>query len=266
MDWRWKQRFKSYVMMVPTPVHVLLIFHTITMEKSTRPSLRTRKSASNAERDRSLDDQLLEPRASSFRRFEQRFGSQVMSPARTRPTVAFLGPLGTYSHQVSIAQYRPGHAGPDLPQTAFERFGTCADYAPCDTISSASIRSSSRVRMLSVKLMTLTHAAPTEVYHYSASDRDQETFHVLPFENSKNGIVLETLNLLLQTPGASSSRIPGDFVVLEELRVSVSHCLVVSEGCEGLEAIECVRSHEQVCFPFLRCHKTMLTDVRRHRP
>ncbi|KAL7418126.1 hypothetical protein BDY24DRAFT_10428 [Mrakia frigida] len=92
---------------------------------------------------------------------------------------------------------------------------------------------------------------PIDIYTYlpPPSSSPRQILHLAPLENSKNGIVLETLDLLLQ-PSSSSSR-EGRLIVREELRTKVQHCLVVSsdhEGVEksGLEGIEWVRSHEQV--------------------
>lgn len=58
--------------------------------------------------------------------------------------------------------------------------------------------------------------------------------------------MLETLNLLLLRPGSSTSRIPKELEVLEELRTQVRHCLIIAEGGDGLDGIEEVQSHEQV--------------------
>jgi prephenate dehydratase len=76
--------------------------------------------------------------------------------------------------------------------------------------------------------------------------------HLLPFENSKNGIVLETLDLLLGHSHSPDDATKGGNgrVVVEELRTKVQHCLVVLEGEEGgesgLEGVEWVASHVQV--------------------
>lgn len=84
-----------------------------------------------------------------------------------------------------------------------------------------------------------------DVYHYRLPS-SRKVLHLLPFENSKNGIVLETLDLLLQTPGSSTSRMTKEFEVLEELRTQVRHCLIVTADCDGLDSLEVVQSHEQV--------------------
>jgi hypothetical protein len=91
----------------------------------------------------------------------------------------------------------------------------------------------------------------TDVFAYepsSAEERARGWSAAVPLENSKNGIVLETLDLLLDKGKGRAS----PWTIDHELRVRVRHCLVVRDDFEGsLRELEWVRSHEQVRRPLL---------------
>ena len=81
----------------------------------------------------------------------------------------------------------------------------------------------------------------------SAEERARGWVAAVPLENSKNGIVLETLDLLLAAGTGKGKSRASPWTIDHELRVRVRHCLVVRDAFKGrLDEIESVRSHEQV--------------------
>ncbi|KAG1755182.1 Prephenate dehydratase-domain-containing protein [Suillus paluster] len=118
------------------------------------------------------------------------------------PALAFLGPLGTYSHQA-----------------AFDAFGDCVHYVAKQTIA--------------------------DVFESLSSELP---FGIIPQENSTNGSVIETYNLL-------RCRIIGrDSFVRGETNMPIEHSLVVRQNVK-MEDIEHVLSHEQAlgqCKMFLK--------------
>lgn len=103
-------------------------------------------------------------------------------------TVAFLGPLGTYSHEAAL-----------------ERFGESASYLPCHTVTDVF----------------------QEVAHRAV------TFGVVPVENSIEGSVRETLDMLM----SSSVGVCG------EIPLKITHALMNLTGRP--EDIRTIASHPQ---------------------
>ncbi|OAX44714.1 PDT-domain-containing protein [Rhizopogon vinicolor AM-OR11-026] len=120
------------------------------------------------------------------------------------PTLAFLGPPGTYSHQA-----------------AFDVFGDSVHYVAKQTIA--------------------------DVFESLSSELP---FGIIPQENSTNGSVIETYNLL------RCRAIGRDSFVRGETNMPINHSLVVRQNVK-LEDIELVLSHEQAlgqCRAFLKEH------------
>ncbi|KAF9229393.1 PDT-domain-containing protein [Gyrodon lividus] len=109
-----------------------------------------------------------------------------------KPKLAFLGPLGTYSHQA-----------------AHECFKESVEYLAQPTIADVQ--------------QTLSADVP---------------FGIIPQENSINGSVVETYNLL-RTPAVGRESFVRGYTVL-----AIQHSLVVRQGVK-IEDIENVLSHEQ---------------------
>jgi len=125
-----------------------------------------------------------------------------METASNAPLLAFLGPLGTYSHQA-----------------AFDVFGDSVQYVAKQTIANV--------------FESLSSELP---------------FGIIPQENSSNGSVIETYNLL------RCRAIGQDRFVRGETNMPINHSLVVRQNVK-MEDIEHVFSHEQAlgqCKAFLK--------------
>lgn len=118
----------------------------------------------------------------------------MSSPARhSPPSVAFLGPPGTYSHEACL-----------------QRFGAVATLRPCATFAEA------------LATLTTPGAARTAAA-------------LLPMENSLEGPVTQTLDLLAQSPRVT---------VCESFPLAIRHCLLARRGVANA-AIATVYSHPQ---------------------
>ncbi len=148
-------------------------------------------------------------------------------PMDESPRLAFLGPPGSYSHQV-----RPCHrrlsSPPNIPQCAAQRFQDAVQYAEQPTISGAFKHPSHACRLESDFL--------TDVFRAVASG---VPFAVIPQENSVYGTVIDTYDTLRSPEAGLSVFVRG------ELTLAVKHCLVVRHGVKP-EDIRRVLSHEQV--------------------
>jgi chorismate mutase/prephenate dehydratase len=116
---------------------------------------------------------------------------EIMSACRAlekRVTVAFLGPVGTYSEQAVYLQF--GHAVESLPCTSID-----------------------------------------EVFR--ATEAGTADFGVVPVENSSEGTVNRTLDLLLQTT----------LVISGELSIPVHHSLMTKDGT--MDGIKRICAHSQ---------------------
>ncbi|KAH0838383.1 Prephenate dehydratase-domain-containing protein [Lanmaoa asiatica] len=131
----------------------------------------------------------------------------LISSNPERPRLAFLGPLGTYSHQA-----------------AFEYFGDSVEYLARPTIA-GELQHVNREesQSLSDVQQTLSAAVP---------------FGIVPQENSTNGTVIETYNVL-RIPGVGQENFVRGVTV-----IGVKHSLVIRRGVK-MENIEHVLSHEQ---------------------
>ncbi|KAI1943814.1 prephenate dehydratase [Ophidiomyces ophidiicola] len=105
-----------------------------------------------------------------------------------KPRVAFLGPLGSFSHEVrnvpaAVASF--GKQAVLLPQTSFQDA-------------------------------------------FALLQANEADYASIPLENSSNGAVVQTLDLLADRKGLYS-----DITVCGEYYLSVHHCLLVKKGSEG---------------------------------
>ncbi|PBP15795.1 PDT-domain-containing protein [Diplocarpon rosae] len=123
--------------------------------------------------------------------------------------VSFLGPISSYTHQVhTLAEAeRPawsiGLTDFDIAQAALGAFNAGRyDYHPAETI--------------------------TDVF--DAVQSGESTLGVVPFENSTNGSVVYTLELLADRHSRYL-----DVTVCGEAYLNVSHCLV-GRKCEGIDS------------------------------
>jgi prephenate dehydratase len=113
--------------------------------------------------------------------------SQKTSSSTTPTTVAFLGPVATYTHQAALSY-----------------FGSSpTDKARYTLVPSATISS---------------------VFH---TVRDSSaSYGVVPYENSTNGAVAATLDLLADNESSSEEAVSRDLIVVGEVYVPVHHCLL----------------------------------------
>ncbi len=128
---------------------------------------------------------------------------EIMSACRAlekRVTVAFLGPVGTFSEQA-----------------VHQQFGTAVDALPCSSID---------------EVFRVTEAGTAD-------------FGVVPIENSTEGVINRTLDLLLQTTLNISS----------EISILVRHNLMTKSG--SMEAVQAICAHSQAlaqCQTWLNQH------------
>lgn len=128
---------------------------------------------------------------------------EVMSACRAlerRVSVAYLGPVGTYSEQAMLRQ-----------------FGQAIDAIPCASID--------------------------EVFR--TTETGGADFGVVPVENSTEGVISRTLDLLLQTP----------LKICAEVALPIHHCLLTRSG--KMEGIERICAHPQAlaqCLNWLTRH------------
>jgi chorismate mutase / prephenate dehydratase len=116
---------------------------------------------------------------------------EIMSACRAlekRVTVAFLGPVGTFSEQA-----------------VFQQFGRAVDALPCSSID--------------------------EVFR--VTEANTADFGVVPIENSSEGVINRTLDLLLKTPLNISS----------EILIQVRHNLMNKNG--SMEGVHAICAHSQ---------------------
>ncbi len=145
----------------------------------------------------------------------------------TAPGLAFLGPPGSYSHQVSeldgdvlvclnyaIVRCRKIR-GFGLVRGAICHHGCVNHFPACH-------------RTMLIGSLDVFHAVSAEV-----------PFAVIPQENSTYGSVVDTYDSLRSPEAGQSVFVRG------ELTLSVKHCLVVRSGVK-LEDVQRVMSHEQV--------------------
>lgn len=134
----------------------------------------------------------------------ERLFREIMSACRAleQPlSVAYLGPMGTFSEAAAIKQF--GHAVEGLPKASID-----------------------------------------EVFH--AVERGEAQFGVVPVENSTEGAVSRTLDLLL----SSSLKICGE--VMLRVRQHLMRRADATAGEAGLDGIEVVYSHAQ---SLAQCHE-----------
>lgn len=128
---------------------------------------------------------------------------EIMSACRAlekRVTVAFLGPVGTFSEQA-----------------VHQQFGRAVDQLPCSSID---------------EVFRVTEAGSAD-------------FGVVPIENSSEGVINRTLDLLLSTTLTISS----------EISILVRHNLMTKSG--SMEAVQSICAHSQAlaqCQTWLNQH------------
>jgi len=128
---------------------------------------------------------------------------EIMAACRAlerRVTVAFLGPVGTYSEQAAVQQ-----------------FGQSVDFLACASID--------------------------EVFR--ASEAGAADFGVVPVENSTEGVVSRTLDLLLRTP----------LKICSEVALPIHHALLTATG--HMDGVTRICAHPQAlaqCFNWLNQH------------
>lgn len=137
----------------------------------------------------------------------------MVEMAITEPTVAFLGPLGTYSHQVRRhAESRP-NTDPRTFQAVKQYFGPTIRLMPRPTIHSAA--------------MTLLSAPKPD-------------FALIPIRNSTAGPVAETEAILADRTYTSEVKI------VDKTKLKVRHCLLARRLPPGRSrSVEKIFSHEQ---------------------
>lgn len=150
-----------------------------------------------------------------------------------RSVLAYLGPAGTYSHQVLLTPSSQAAGLNYLLQVACDRFAETVHYYPRDTISGLCKKHFRREGSLSVFTKLTTRA---DVFH---SVGPSVHLGLVPQENSIFGIVTETYDLLRSTDIGESKWIRG------AVTLSIQHCLVVRRG-KTVRDIKRVLSHEQV--------------------
>ncbi|KAL7274437.1 prephenate dehydratase [Rhizina undulata] len=123
------------------------------------------------------------------------------------PTVAYLGPPSSYSHQAALECFNPAEFT-FVPQT------TIADI-------------------------------------FQAVRTSSVTYGVVPFENSTNGPVLQTLDLFSPTIAAPPPPVCG------EAYLNVHHCLLST--CSNLSEITHIYSHTQA---FGQCERYLSTHLK----
>jgi len=135
---------------------------------------------------------------------------EIFSVARNleRPEkVAYLGPEGSFTHQV-----------------AESRFGAVSDYLPLNAIKDV----------------------------VKAVESNQAKFGVLPIENSSNGIVGETFDLLEKT----------DLKIIAEVYISVHHSFVsLAENLKDIKRIYSKDIAFKQCEKFLEAHNLDEVDL-----
>lgn len=129
--------------------------------------------------------------------------------------VAYLGPQGTYTHQVKLLCFSFLRGPNSYLQAAAAKFrDSHVSFVPFDTITST----------------------------FESVCRDLADFACIPLENSLHGSVTETLDLLrVERPPEHAVSIGGEFTM------GIEHCLVVCRGV-AMGDIKRVLSHEQVCY------------------
>jgi prephenate dehydratase len=148
--------------------------------------------------------------------------------------VAFLGPISSYSHQVQDFRYftRPawtfGLTDSDFSQAVIERF-SAGDYEHVAMVTFRGIPS----------LKHTISRAYTEPDIFEALQKDQVSWGVVPFENSTNGSVVFTLDLLADR----ANQFP-DILVCGEAYLDVHHYLLGHHAVEATsnESAEISRS------------------------
>ncbi len=116
---------------------------------------------------------------------------EIMSACRAlekRVTVAYLGPVGTFSEQA-----------------VYQQFGRAVEGMPCTSID--------------------------EVFR--ATEAGTADFGVVPIENSSEGVINRTLDLLLQTT----------LVISGEVSLAVNHSLMTRSG--SMEGVTAICAHSQ---------------------
>ncbi|NRR30922.1 prephenate dehydratase [Oxalobacteraceae bacterium] len=122
---------------------------------------------------------------------------EIMSACRAlekRVTVAFLGPVGTFSEQA-----------------VYQQFGSAVEILPCASID--------------------------EVFR--ATEAGTAEFGVVPVENSSEGAVNRTLDLMLQT----------SLIISGEVSIAVHHSLMSKNG--DMEGVKVICAHSQA---LAQCH------------
>lgn len=148
------------------------------------------------------------------------------SESNGRFTVAFLGPFGTYSHEVSKVSMSLSLEWLTGLQAAYKRFANHAQYLERKTIAGELWRQhSSRIFETLFNQDVFSSLSPSV------------PLGVVPQENSTFGSVIETCNALRGSH-------PG--FVRGEVLLKIDHCLLVRKGAK-LDEIRKVMSHEQVC-------------------
>jgi chorismate mutase/prephenate dehydratase len=116
---------------------------------------------------------------------------EIMSACRAlekRVTVAFLGPVGTFSEQA-----------------VYQQFGSAVEILPCASID--------------------------EVFR--ATEAGTAEFGVVPVENSSEGAINRTLDLMLQT----------SLIISGEVSIAVHHSLMSKTG--GMDGVKVICAHSQ---------------------
>lgn len=149
------------------------------------------------------------------------------------PCVAFLGPAGTYSHQVSTwLRCKTGclllSLLLSLSKIARDYFGELVTYVEKASIAGKLVYAGVQdVPQLNICL---------DAYHALFTDA---CLAIIPKENSIFGSVIETYDLLRRP------EVGNDWFICGETTLQVKHCLLVKKGT-SLQDVKRVLSHEQV--------------------
>ncbi|OJD23535.1 hypothetical protein ACJ73_05113 [Blastomyces percursus] len=127
------------------------------------------------------------------------------SPLHKELRVTFLGPLASFSHQIAKA---------DLNQLEFPIKQAALDLFPTTTTTPTTTTFTTRTVTLLPK--------PSFADAFAAIQSTEADYAVIPFENSTNGSVVQTLDLLADRDGRYN-----DIVVCGEYYLTVHHCLLV---------------------------------------
>jgi hypothetical protein len=155
--------------------------------------------------------------------------------------MAYLGPVGTYGHQVCASI--PTAEAPMFPCPAHicrRRNNSSAVSRDLQMRSCLSHVRRYLVRLHKLSLRKANHSSNPEIYLHPAD------YLVMPLQNVIQGGVIETLDSLL-SPLAGPSRLSQlkPPMIVADLDLPIRHSLVARRGTK-LEAIRWVRSHEQV--------------------